>query len=206
MHRIVLLAPRRIGLEHGEPLHRLDRRRPHPTRRERGETRRRDAESRPASSSIRPIPRCSKRAIKTLWLALEAMDLMWIPVHHSWRLNERHYGALQGLNKAETAAKFGEKQVLIWRRSYDVPATGPGARRSARLARTTRAMPDIARVRAAAHRMPEGYGRAVPPVLERDHRSGRARGSQGPHRRPRQQPARPGEIPGRASATARSSS
>lgn len=62
-----------------------------------------------------------KRAIKTLWLTLETMDLMWIPVHHSWRLNERHYGALQGLNKAETAAKFGEKQVLQWRRSYDVP-------------------------------------------------------------------------------------
>ena len=62
-----------------------------------------------------------KRAIKTLWLALETMDLMWIPVHHSWRLNERHYGALQGLNKAETAAKFGDEQVLLWRRSYDVP-------------------------------------------------------------------------------------
>jgi len=62
-----------------------------------------------------------KRSIKTLWLALETMDLMWIPVHHSWRLNERHYGALQGLNKAETAAKFGEEQVLQWRRSYDVP-------------------------------------------------------------------------------------
>jgi 2,3-bisphosphoglycerate-dependent phosphoglycerate mutase len=62
-----------------------------------------------------------KRAIKTLWLALEHMDLMWIPVVHSWRLNERHYGALQGLNKAETAAKFGDGQVLTWRRSYDVP-------------------------------------------------------------------------------------
>ena len=62
-----------------------------------------------------------KRAIKTLWLALEEMELMWIPIHHSWRLNERHYGALQGLNKAETAAKFGEKQVLVWRRSYAVP-------------------------------------------------------------------------------------
>jgi 2,3-bisphosphoglycerate-dependent phosphoglycerate mutase len=62
-----------------------------------------------------------KRAIKTLWLALETMDLMWIPVHHSWRLNERHYGALQGLDKAGTAAKFGEEQVLLWRRSYDVP-------------------------------------------------------------------------------------
>ena len=62
-----------------------------------------------------------KRAIKTLWIALEEMDRMWIPVHNSWRLNERHYGALQGLNKAETAAKFGEVQVLAWRRSYDVP-------------------------------------------------------------------------------------
>lgn len=62
-----------------------------------------------------------KRAIKTLWLALERMDLMWIPVLHSWRLNERHYGALQGLNKAETAAKFGDEQVLTWRRSYDTP-------------------------------------------------------------------------------------
>jgi 2,3-bisphosphoglycerate-dependent phosphoglycerate mutase len=62
-----------------------------------------------------------KRAIKTLWTALEVMDRMWIPVHHSWRLNERHYGALQGLNKAETAAKFGDAQVKVWRRSYDTP-------------------------------------------------------------------------------------
>ena len=62
-----------------------------------------------------------KRAIRTLWLALDEMDLLWIPVTKSWRLNERHYGALQGLNKAETAAKFGDEQVLIWRRSYDIP-------------------------------------------------------------------------------------
>jgi len=61
-----------------------------------------------------------KRAIRTLWLALDALDLMWIPVVHSWRLNERHYGSLQGLNKAETAARFGEKQVLIWRRAYAI--------------------------------------------------------------------------------------
>lgn len=61
------------------------------------------------------------RAIKTLWLVLEEMDLMWIPVHLSWRLNERMYGALQGLNKAETAARHGEAQVKLWRRSYDVP-------------------------------------------------------------------------------------
>ena len=62
-----------------------------------------------------------RRAIKTLWITLEDMDLMWIPVHNSWRLNERHYGALQGLNKSETASKYGEDQVLVWRRSYDVP-------------------------------------------------------------------------------------
>jgi 2,3-bisphosphoglycerate-dependent phosphoglycerate mutase len=62
-----------------------------------------------------------KRAIRTLWTVMDEMDLMWIPVHRSWRLNERHYGALQGLNKAETAAKFGEDQVKIWRRSYDIP-------------------------------------------------------------------------------------
>lgn len=62
-----------------------------------------------------------KRAIRTLWITLDEMDLMWIPVYRSWRLNERHYGALQGLNKAETAAKYGDDQVLIWRRSYDTP-------------------------------------------------------------------------------------
>lgn len=62
-----------------------------------------------------------KRAIRTLWIVLDELDLMWIPIKHSWRLNERHYGALQGLNKAETAAKFGEAQVKIWRRSYDIP-------------------------------------------------------------------------------------
>jgi 2,3-bisphosphoglycerate-dependent phosphoglycerate mutase len=62
-----------------------------------------------------------RRAIKTLWTVLEEMDRMWIPVQHSWRLNERPYGALQGLNKAETAAKFGDEQVLVWRRAYDTP-------------------------------------------------------------------------------------
>jgi 2,3-bisphosphoglycerate-dependent phosphoglycerate mutase len=62
-----------------------------------------------------------KRAIRTLWLTLDEMDLMYIPIVNDWRLNERHYGALQGLNKAETAAKYGDEQVLVWRRSYDVP-------------------------------------------------------------------------------------
>ena len=62
-----------------------------------------------------------KRAIRTQWLMLDELDLLWLPVERHWRLNERHYGALQGLNKSETAAKFGEDQVKIWRRSYDIP-------------------------------------------------------------------------------------
>jgi 2,3-bisphosphoglycerate-dependent phosphoglycerate mutase len=62
-----------------------------------------------------------KRAIRTLWIALDDLDLMWLPVHGSWRLNERHYGALQGLDKAETARQYGDEQVHIWRRSYDIP-------------------------------------------------------------------------------------
>ncbi len=68
-----------------------------------------------------------KRAIRTLWIVLDELDQMWIPIYNTWRLNERHYGALQGLNKAETAEKFGDKQVLIWRRSYDIrpPALTP---------------------------------------------------------------------------------
>jgi 2,3-bisphosphoglycerate-dependent phosphoglycerate mutase len=62
-----------------------------------------------------------KRAVRTLWIVLDEMDLMWLPTHHSWRLNERHYGALQGLNKAETASQYGEAQVKVWRRAYDTP-------------------------------------------------------------------------------------
>ena len=75
-----------------------------------------------------------KRATRTLWHCLDEMDRTWLPVMHSWRLNERHYGALQGLNKAETAKKFGDEQVLAWRRSYDVPppALEPGDPRSER--------------------------------------------------------------------------
>ncbi len=65
-----------------------------------------------------------KRAIRTLWIALDEMDLMWIPVYRCWRLNERHYGALQGLNKRDTAEKFGMEQVHVWRRSYDIPPPG----------------------------------------------------------------------------------
>ena len=68
-----------------------------------------------------------RRAVRTLWIVLDEMDLMWLPIHNNWRLNERHYGALQGLNKAEMATKYGEQQVQIWRRSYDIrpPALDP---------------------------------------------------------------------------------
>ena len=76
-----------------------------------------------------------KRAIKTLWLSLEQMDRMWIPVRSSWRLNERHYGDLQGLDKGEMARRFGEKQVHVWRRSYDTP---PPAKVRVRSAPTVR--------------------------------------------------------------------
>ena len=62
-----------------------------------------------------------KRAIRTLWIVLDELDAMWVPTEHNWRLNERHYGALQGLNKAETAVQYGEEQVHLWRRSYDIP-------------------------------------------------------------------------------------
>lgn len=77
-----------------------------------------------AAAGVRPMAAFTsyqKRAIRTLWLALEAMDRMWLPVQTAWQLNERHYGALQGLNKAETAARHGDDQVKLWRRSYDVP-------------------------------------------------------------------------------------
>ena len=102
-----------------------------------------------------------KRAIRTLWTVLDEMDLMWIPVHRSWRLNERHYGALQGLNKAETAAKFGEEQVKIWRRSYDIPPpalTPDDERFPGRDPRYREPEPGGA----AAHRVPEGHGGALP--------------------------------------------
>ena len=105
-----------------------------------------------------------KRAIRTLWTVLDEMDLMWIPVHRTWRLNERHYGALQGLNKAETAAKFGEDQVKIWRRSYDIPppALTPDDERFP--GRDPRYR-NVEQGGAAAHRVPQGHGRALSPVL-----------------------------------------
>ena len=99
-----------------------------------------------------------KRAIRTAWIVLDEMDRMWLPVSPDWRLNERHYGALQGSNKAETAAKFGDDQVKIWRRSYDIPPPPLAARRPAPSRATTRATRHRAG-RAAADREPQGDGR-----------------------------------------------
>ena len=112
-----------------------------------------------------------KRAIHTLWTVLDELDLAWIPVHRSWRLNERHYGALQGLDKAETAAKFGEAQVKIWRRSYDIQPPElvaddprfPGLDR--RYAKLSKAALPLTRV-------PKGYGGALPAAVARNYRSG----------------------------------
>ena len=134
------------------------------------------------------------RAIKTLWLALEEMDRMWIPVHLSWRLNERHYGALQGLNKAETAERHGMDQVLIWRRSYDTrpPALTPDDPRypgsDPRYAGLgpqelplTECLKDT-----VARFLPYWHEAIAPAVKSRAARH---------HRRPRQQPAGAGQVP-----------
>ena len=112
-----------------------------------------------------------KRAIRTLWIALDELDLMWIPVTKSWRLNERHYGALQGLNKAQTAEQYGDEQVRLWRRSYDVPPPPldlddpPVSRARSALRRRRPARP-------AALRGAQEHGGAVPPLLARADRAG----------------------------------
>ena len=91
-----------------------------------------------------------KRATRTLWHVLDKMDRTWLPVLHSWRLNERHYGALQGLNKGETAKKYGDEQVLVWRRSYDAPPP-PMAADDERSERGDRRYAFLDRVHGACH-------------------------------------------------------
>ena len=105
-----------------------------------------------------------KRAIRTLWIVLDEMDLMWIPVIRDWRLNERHYGALQGLNKAQTAEKFGEKQVKIWRRSYDIrpPALEENDPRNPAKDPRYQGIEERAD---SAHGVPEGHGGTLSSVL-----------------------------------------
>jgi 2,3-bisphosphoglycerate-dependent phosphoglycerate mutase len=118
-----------------------------------------------------------KRAIRTLWIIMDEMDLMWIPVYRSWRLNERHYGALQGLDKAETAAKFGDDQVHIWRRSYDIPPPPlekdderfPGKdRRYADL--TPQKLPLTESLKLTVDRMLPYWHETIAPAIKRDQR------------------------------------
>lgn len=134
-----------------------------------------------------------KRAIRTLWITLDEMNLMWIPVCHSWRLNERHYGALQGLNKAETAAKYGDAQVKLWRRGYDIPPpalTEDDRRWPGRDPRYHDLAPkDIP--------LAEGYGGSLSPLLARCHCSGNQVRRAGDHCSPWQQPASTGQVSGR---------
>ncbi len=141
-----------------------------------------------------------KRAIRTLWIVLDAMDLMWIPVHRSWRLNERHYGALQGLNKAETAAQYGEEQVKLWRRSYDIRPPALENLRSA-LSRTRSPLRRPFGSGIASHRVLERHRRAFSAVLARDDCPGHPGRQASAHRRTRQQPAGFGEAPRAGSAT-----
>ena len=136
-----------------------------------------------------------RRAIKTLDIALDEMDQLWIPVIKHWRLNERHYGALQGLNKAETAAKHGEDQVKIWRRSYDIPPP-PLSPDDERYSGRDPRYADLDPREVPALGIAEGHGRTVPPLLARDDRPGDQRRQARAHRRARQQPARAREVPG----------
>ena len=136
-----------------------------------------------------------RRAIKTLWTVLEEMDRMWIPVQHSWRLNERHYGALQGLNKAETATKFGDEQVLVWRRAYDTPPP-PLAEDDPRLETGN---PRYADLPPAQFPRTECLKDTVERFLPYWHETIAPRGQvwkKGGHRRPRQQPAGADQVPG----------
>ncbi len=110
-----------------------------------------------------------KRAIRTLWSVLDEMDLMWLPVERSWRLNERHYGALQGLDKAQTVEKHGEAQVKIWRRSYDIPPP-PLALDDPRHPRIRPPLREPRSARAAGQRVAQGHAGARAALLERPHR------------------------------------
>ena len=133
------------------------------------------------------------RAIRTLWITLDGMDLMWLPVIGNWRLNERHYGALQGLNKAETAAKHGDEQVKIWRRSYDIPPP-PLPDGDPRAAGRDRRYASIPASQLPATESLEDTVARFLPVLARDHRAVDPRRATAAHRRARQQPARAGEV------------
>ena len=136
-----------------------------------------------------------KRAIRTLWIVLDELDVMWIPVHNCWRLNERHYGALQGLNKSETAAESGEEQVKFWRHSYELrpPKIEPdGERYSGHDPRYKHLRPDelplSESLKDTARRLWPCWQHSIAPALRR-HEKGIGRGA-------RKQPSSSSEIPG----------
>ncbi len=126
-----------------------------------------------------------KRAIHTLNLVLDALDRDWLPVEKTWKLNERHYGALQGLNKADTAAKYGEEQVRIWRRSFDVRPPCAGAGRSARRPQPA-GLPQHPGQRDPLRRVPRRHHRSRMALVPAGGRAANARWSACAHRRPRQ--------------------
>jgi len=129
-----------------------------------------------------------KRAIRTLWIVLEEMDLMWIPVVGNWRLNERHYGALQGLNKSEATRELGEEQVKLWRRSFDVPP--PALKLDD--PRHPCHDPKYSRIQSRGspgHRMSQGHNSALPAVRTGEHKSCYTIREAGASRCPRKYPA-----------------
>ena len=135
-----------------------------------------------------------KRAIRTLWIALDELDLMWIPVEHSWRLNQRHYGALQGLNKAQTAAKYGNEQVLVWRRSYDIPPP-PLEESDPRYPGTDPRYQGLSKVELPLTECLKDTVARSSPLLARRDRSHNPEWQESDHRRPWQQPAGAGQVP-----------
>jgi broad specificity phosphatase PhoE len=145
-----------------------------------------------------------KRAIWTLWHALDEMDRTWLPVVNDWRLNERHYGALQGLNKADMAKQYGDEQVLVWRRSYDTPPPALDAA-DPRSERGDLPLRPLAPGAGAADRMPEGHRGARAALLERVAGAGHPRRPAAGDRGARQQHPRAGEVPGRHQPTPTSS-
>ena len=162
-------SPRPEHLERRESVHRLARRRPVRPGPHRSALRgRRDHEGK-ARAATSPSRRCSSARSARCGCMLDEMDSMWLPVERSWRLNERHYGALQGLNKAQTVEKHGEAQVKIWRRSYDIPPPPLSTRRPAPSGSRC-ALRGSRSARAARVGIAEGHAGARAAVLERPHR------------------------------------
>ena len=183
-------------MERQEPVHRLGRRRPVGQGRRRGRARRRSCS--PTAGVLPDVLHTSvlRRAIRTAQVALDACDRHWVPVRRSWRLNERHYGALQGKDKKATLEAYGEEQFMLWRRSYDVPPPPIDRRRRVQPDRRPALRRPAARA-AAAHRVPGRRRRPDAAVLVRRDRARPAHRRDRAGHRARQLAARAGEAPRR---------